>query len=154
MKLAIEIFWSFIIGLVFSMFPMLFYSGADGYVFQLGRWWSGLFKNNKHFGKLQNVLLGEKFNKNMLIKLICVSLVLSYTYNILYFEAYNALDSSIYAALENLEVVFGILIGYFVLNEKVGIRKIVGASAVIGGIIISIYGGKIESSIREFKLKR
>jgi len=115
---------------------------------------SGLFKNNKHFGKLQNVLLGEKFNKNMLIKLICVSLVLSYTYNILYFEAYNALDSSIYAALENLEVVFGILIGYFVLNEKVGIRKIVGASAVIGGIIISIYGGKIESSIREFKLKR
>lgn len=50
MKLAIEIFWSFIIGLVFSMFPLLFYSGEGGYVFQLGRWWSGLFKNRSYSG--------------------------------------------------------------------------------------------------------
>ncbi len=43
MKLAIEIFWSFIIGLVFSMFPTLFYNVADGYAFQLDSWWHWLF---------------------------------------------------------------------------------------------------------------
>jgi drug/metabolite transporter (DMT)-like permease len=139
-KANIDILQTAFVPLVFSIIMLLLMG-------------SGLFKGNKQFGKLQNVLLGEKFDKIMLIKLICVSLVLSYTYNILYFEAYNALDSSIYAALENLEVVFGMLIGYFVLNEKVGIRKIGGASAVIGGILISIYGDKLDSSITKFKFK-
>ena len=45
-KLLIELFWSFVIGIVFSMLPYLFYNDAEGSFFTLGRWFKLLFVNN------------------------------------------------------------------------------------------------------------
>lgn len=45
-RLSIELFWSFVIGIVFSMLPFLFYNDAEGDFFTLGRWFKYLFKES------------------------------------------------------------------------------------------------------------
>lgn len=97
-----------------------------------------IISQNKHLSKVRKYLFNEKFNKFSFIKFSVISIILTYSYNLLYFESYNNLNPVIYAALENLEVVFSLLVGYFILNEKITANKIIGVILIIAGVMINI----------------
>ena len=56
LKICIEILWSIVAGLIFSMLPKFFASGGpDSYYFSVHHWWQGMGE----FGMFGNELLDE-----------------------------------------------------------------------------------------------
>ena len=109
---------------------------------------------NKSFKNVKKYLNNEKINLSSFLKLLIVSLILSYSYNLLYFESYNNMDPIIYGALENCEVIFSLFIGYFILNEQMNINKIMGTFLIIGGILFNIFSDKYTNDNDKHKIKR
>jgi len=100
-----------------------------------------IFINIYNKSKLSKFMLNETFNKSSFIAFLAVSITITYTYNMLYFESYNNLSAALYSSLENLEVIFSLIIGYLVLNEKIGLKKIIGCILIITGVTVNVYFG-------------
>ena len=75
-----------------------------------------------------------------MMKMFAYLFVMFYIGNCLYYYAYNNLPTDTYAVVENVEVIASLIIGYFLLNEKITIHKIVGACLIIGGIAYGVLG--------------
>ena len=74
-----------------------------------------------------------------MIKMFFLFIILNYGHNIAFFYAYNNIPLSIYGALENNNVIASLIIGYFILNEDITPKKIIGCIMIIIGILSGVY---------------
>lgn len=109
---------------------------------------------NKSFKNIKEYLYNKKFDLPSFYRLLIVTIILNYSYNILYFVSYNNIDPIIYGALENCEVIFSLIIGYFILNEEINIHKIVGVILIISGILFNILSDNKYTNKNKFKIKK
>lgn len=103
-----------------------------------------IFLNIYNKSTLTKFMLKEPFDKSSVIAFLAATFTITYTYNMFYFESYNNLSPALYSSLENLEVIFSLIIGYVVLNEKIGMKKIIGCILIIVGVSVNVYFGEDE----------
>jgi len=64
-----------------------------------------------------------------------IYVITGYLSQLCYLYAYNHLPISTYGALENTAVIAGLIIGAFVLGEKITPQRLFGAALIVGGIV-------------------
>ena len=82
---------------------------------------------------------GNSFYPTDMIKMFFLFIVLNYGHNVAFFYAYNNIPLSIYGTLENNNVIASLIIGYFILNEVMTPRKLIGCTIIILGILSGVY---------------
>jgi len=75
--------------------------------------------------------------KNEVIKLILVVVVLQLTFVLLKFKAIENLDVETFTLITTTSLIFAVILGYILFNEKMEINKFLGALVIIGGIYYS-----------------
>ena len=85
--------------------------------------------------KLQPILPNFKD----IIFMVSVLFILSYVGNLMYLYSYNNLPLTTYGALENMEVIASLVIGYYFLSEDITKQKIIGCLTIISGILLELY---------------
>lgn len=78
-------------------------------------------------------------NIGIIMQLIVIFFFLAYVSNNFYFYAYNNLSISTYGAIRNVGIIISMILGFFLLNEEMTIRKIIGSVIIIIGILVEIY---------------
>ena len=71
--------------------------------------------------------------------MLSVLFILSYVGNLMYLYSYNNLPLTTYGALENMEVIASLVIGYYFLSEDITKQKIIGCFTIISGILLELY---------------
>jgi drug/metabolite transporter (DMT)-like permease len=72
--------------------------------------------------------------------IVLAYIICQYAVNMLLLTAFDNLDTGIYAGFSSISVLFSLLIGYYVLNEKITKQKMLGVVVVLIGIALNIYG--------------
>tara|TARA_B100001057_G_C22709631_1_gene895182 strand:+ start:38 stop:979 length:942 start_codon:yes stop_codon:yes gene_type:complete len=88
--------------------------------------------------KYLNMLKVPTFRE--LLMIVLAYIICQYAVNMLLLTAFDNLDTGIYAGFSAISVLFSLLVGYYVLNEKITKQKILGVIVVITGIALNIYG--------------
>ena len=81
----------------------------------------------------------KKDNITDIIKLFLIYIILGYITALCYFFGFNNLSINEYGAIENVEILMSLLVGYFILKENISLQKIIGCIVLILGIISNIY---------------
>ena len=91
------------------------------------------------------VLQNTYFDLKSILYIIFIYFILRYCGFVATFMAYDNLSSSVFGILNNLPVVISILMGYYILNEKITYKKIIGATIIMVGIIGEVYAKSLTS---------
>lgn len=81
------------------------------------------------------LLFNNKSNINDLLKFSGYQIILSYIGFLLIYISLDNLNISIWGSFYAVNVIFSLIIGKTLLNEKIGTRKTIGCLLIIGGII-------------------
>lgn len=80
-------------------------------------------------------LYDDKFNIKFIFFFIMIQLLINYIGYILMFYSLNNMNISIYGSFMSFDILMGLIIGRLLLNERLGIKKIIGSIIVIIGVI-------------------
>lgn len=107
-----------------------------------------LYLPKSFMNKLPIPYQGNTFHPKDMLKMVFAFFIFNYGHNLAFFFAYNNLPLSIYGALENNNVLASLIIGYFVLKEKMTLQKLIGCAIIVIGILSGVHFEK------DNKLKR
>lgn len=81
------------------------------------------------------LIFDNKSTINNLLKFSGYQIILSYTAFVLIYISLDNIKLPVWGSLAAQDVIFSLIIGKIFLNEKMGIRKMIGCLLIIGGII-------------------
>ena len=98
-----------------------------------------MFMSPKQLQWLPKPYQGTTIYPTELLILFGIFFIINYGHNVAFFYAFDNIPLANYGVLENNNVIFSLLIGYFILKENMSMQKIIGCFIIIAGVIGSIY---------------
>lgn len=94
----------------------------------------------------------SNINFKIILFLLFIYIILSYIQNILSMYGFNKVPFSDYSIITNVQIIWGLIVGYFIMNEKITIKEIIGCIVIIIGIILEIFS-RGKKKLGKLKLK-